>query len=434
MQYLQAHKVSFILFTLLLSPVVFSSCGKSTDDSNLNIIGGELIKKGDPLVDSVVMLMINIENQPTAYEKFRALLNGETLPENSEGRCTGTVVANPNQKSKWHVVTAAHCLDGKVSSVEIYKGSKSFGDFPNPTSKKEAVALAEKQTTVSNKSAKKDTMKDLGFQLVGKTADYITHPGYNDVKITLKNKVVTLSAKHMQLQKLVDQFTWTTKISSGLLSDLEGDNEDFLQSLDSKMDKFAYAGLAAEVNGDIDYLKKFASSDKHRLLQAETILGEVSAQLESTKLEEKESENNPDHDIAVLTIDGELPASLKALPLATTAFDVNDKLSLLGYGLSLQKLDPAEWTYPTRPEMIQTFQDLKVIELGATNINLQAKEAVFEVEKDLAGLCVGDSGGPALTKSGNTYTLAGVNTQANCRNHSKITVVSEYLDWIHEQM
>ena len=188
MKYYQWLKEKHLLHLLLASTMTFNACGSSQDESALSIIGGDLVKKDDPLVDSVVLLLINIEYKPTESDIFRSAFTGESLPKSTEGRCTGTVVKNPTDKSKWHVVTAAHCLQGNVNSVEIYKGSRFFSAFPNPTSKEEALSLSHAHSTLVKERGEELTMKDLGFELVAKTSVYSNHSNFNDRKINLKNR------------------------------------------------------------------------------------------------------------------------------------------------------------------------------------------------------------------------------------------------------
>jgi hypothetical protein len=135
-------------------------------------------------------------------------------------------------------------------------------------------------------------------------------------------------------------------------------------------------------------------------------------------------------DVALLKLEGVLPADIFPARLATPSVAAGDRFIIAGYGATAIGSDTGAGT-PRAAAMVATGRP--------GNLQIRLVDPAARGERAGFGACTGDSGGPAFIESGGVYSVIGVvswstgpaNT-AGCGGLTGVTPLVSHRAWILE--
>ncbi|MFS4458583.1 S1 family peptidase [Bdellovibrio sp. HCB2-146] len=144
------------------------------------------------------------------------------------------------------------------------------------------------------------------------------------------------------------------------------------------------------------------------------------------------------HDIALIIFAGGLPPGFKPVEIAPEKFPLKEgyKFTAVGYGRTLGRT-------PSSPQDKQGMARLRSTHLAVTALSDDGRYFLIKQSSD-AGVCSGDSGGPALMRYRNVNYIVGVLSAVvwsgqikdgdTCADRARYMRVSGYADWINKSL
>lgn len=144
------------------------------------------------------------------------------------------------------------------------------------------------------------------------------------------------------------------------------------------------------------------------------------------------------HDIALIVFSGGLPAGFKPVEIAPEKFPLKEgyKFTAVGYGRT-------DGNTPASPQDKQGMARLRSTHLGVSVLSDDGNYFLIKQNSD-AGVCDGDSGGPALMHYRGVNYVVGVLSAVvwsgqikngnTCADRARYMRVSGYADWINRSL